>query len=132
MSTNWFNSKTKKRLAIGVSFAISGVLYLKVLSPKLGIHIPCIFHEVTNLHCPGCGITRVCLSLLKGDFEQAFHYNMLVFVLAPLLLTYIVLEKKGLKRTANVMMMVSITLTLIFWVLRNTLMFDWLAPTKID
>ena len=43
----------------------------------LGFGIPCFFHLITKLNCPGCGNTRAVLSLLKLDFVSAFKYNMM-------------------------------------------------------
>ena len=37
-----------------------------------------------GIPCPGCGLTRATLALLRGDFARAFGFHPLVFVLAPL------------------------------------------------
>ncbi len=42
-----------------------------------GIGIPCFFHLVTKLNCPGCGNTRAVLSILRLDFVSAFKYNLM-------------------------------------------------------
>jgi hypothetical protein len=36
-----------------------------------------------GIPCPGCGLTRATLALLRGDFGVALHFHPLVFVLAP-------------------------------------------------
>lgn len=132
--TNWYNNLAtwKKRLLSGVSLVLLGVCYLKVISPTFGVHIPCVFREITGYYCPGCGLTRACLALLDGDIYQAFRYNMLVFILAPLFVVYTIVDKKGLKKYSNILMMVMLILTFIFFVLRNTEVFGWLAPTVIN
>ena len=38
-----------------------------------------------DLECPGCGITRACMHLIHFDFEGAFDYNMLSFIVFPIL-----------------------------------------------
>lgn len=48
-----------------------------------GIGIPCVFHLITGLQCPGCGISRMFFALLALDFAGAFQQNMLVFCLLP-------------------------------------------------
>jgi hypothetical protein len=48
----------------------------------------CAFKLFTNLPCPGCGLTHSFCSIGKGDFEDAFAYNLLgppVFLLAILI-----------------------------------------------
>ena len=49
-----------------------------------GLGVPCIFHTVTGLDCPSCGVTRMCLALLRLDFAAAFRYNAAILVLSPL------------------------------------------------
>ena len=51
-----------------------------------GLGIPCLFHLATGLNCPGCGVSRMLLSLLRLDFAAAFHYNAVLFCLLPVLL----------------------------------------------
>ena len=46
---------------------------------------PCLIHEWTGLHCPGCGGTRAFRSLAHGDVAGAFALNgfgviLMVFV----------------------------------------------------
>ena len=56
--------------------------------------IPCIFHWVTGLYCPGCGGTRAAKALLKGEIWTSIHYNPVVaygaFVLALLAVSWII------------------------------------------
>jgi Protein of unknown function (DUF2752) len=43
---------------------------------------PCPFHAATGLWCPGCGLTRGTLALLRGNVQQALGFNLLTpFVL---------------------------------------------------
>jgi len=44
---------------------------------------PCLFHELTGLHCPGCGATRALHALLHLDLARALHMNAL-FILVGL------------------------------------------------
>lgn len=43
--------------------------------------IPCPFHAVTGLLCPGCGVTRMCLALLQLDVVGAWQANPVLLVL---------------------------------------------------
>ena len=127
--------KILKRIHIKIYIALflvaSGILYLKVLSPALGISIPCIFRKITGFYCPGCGMTRASLALLDGDIYQSFRYNMLIFIIVPLLILFYVLEKKGKENYSQFLMGGMLVITIVFGVLRNLEAFSWLAPMVI-
>lgn len=124
--------KSRPKLLWGISLGIGGLLYLKVWLPLTNIGIPCVFHQLTGFYCPGCGITRVVLSLLRLDFVQAFRYNPLLLILLPLSVMYFVTNKKQMIIRSNVIMAVMLIITVTFGLLRNIPMFDYLAPTIID
>ena len=50
-----------------------------------GIGVPCIFHAVTGLNCPGCGISRMGMALLHLDLRTAYLYNRCVLILSPVI-----------------------------------------------
>jgi len=61
------------------------LLPLAALLPSGGAGIPvCLFHSLTGLPCPGCGLTRAFSSLLHGQVGAAFAYHPFVFLLLPL------------------------------------------------
>ena len=119
----------KKKVLIAGTVILMGILYLKVVSPKLNIHIPCLFNKVTGYECPGCGITRASLALLDGNFYQAFRYNMLLFILTPLYVLHAIFEKVSLIKQRNIIMTTMLVLSALFFILRNTQKFSWLSPT---
>ena len=110
---------------------MGGLLYVKVWLPLTGIGVPCVFWEVTGLLCPGCGLTRLVLSLMELNLIQAFRYNMLVFFLAPLYLIYLLLVRRGKTKHSGILMGVMVVLTIAFGVLRNLPYFEWMAPSVI-
>ena len=78
----------KKRIAwvVGIfaMVALVGFLYY-VLFRYFGFGIPCIFHQITGLSCPGCGLTRAFVAILsRGDFALALSYNAML----PLYVAY--------------------------------------------
>lgn len=108
------------------SILIIGILY-GIFVMNTGIGLPCIFYQVTGLKCPGCGVSRMCLSLMKLDFKRAYHYNEVLFVLSPVLIIvfayqicrYIRFDETKLTKVQSVIMYIMIAL-LIFWgVFRN-------------
>lgn len=83
---------------------IFSILLVIFLAHVIGYPIPCIFHEITGLLCPGCGITGMVLKIMRFDFIGAFHNNMYVFSLLVFVFVYIIyycicfiLKKKALK-----------------------------------
>jgi hypothetical protein len=58
--------------------AAAGAVLLWPLLPRLAGLLPgCPFKRLTGLPCLSCGTTRAALSLLRGDFSAAFHFNPL-------------------------------------------------------
>lgn|SRR5574344_220749 len=105
-----------------------GILYsLFVLKTSIGI--PCVFHLVTGFKCPGCGISRMCLSILHLDFKKAFHYNQMIFILLPVFIVVVITQivryiKYNQTKTTKVqsaIYYIGIALLVIFGVLRNIL-----------
>ena len=50
-----------------------------------GLALPCPIRAVTGLLCPGCGVTRMCLALLRGDWGAAWDANPALLILLPVL-----------------------------------------------
>jgi hypothetical protein len=109
---------------------------MAILYLKFGIALPCIINEITGFYCPGCGITRMCLSLLKGEIYQAFRYNPIIFIDVPIIIISLFLEKcfknvKNINKITNVIFIILLIITIIFGVLRNIPQLSFLAPTEI-
>jgi len=45
----------------------------------------CLSKVLLGQECPACGMTRAIQHLIHFDFEEAFAYNMMSFVVLPLL-----------------------------------------------
>ncbi len=74
-----------RRVAIlAALFLICGLVYAGIVT-ILHHGIPCWFHVITGLKCPGCGITRSMLSLLRFNFKDVLRYNLF----APLIVFYL-------------------------------------------
>jgi hypothetical protein len=93
---------------------------------------PCLFHQSTGLHCPGCGGTRAARALLAGDLSAAIGWNPLLVIGLPLILLAIVTERLYLARKAGWarISLITMWLVLLFFLLRNlpTPSTGWLAP----
>lgn len=76
----------KKRLTKVLAWAgavIVTALAYAALVRALGFGIPCPFHALTGLLCPGCGVTRMGTWLLRGDMVGAFSANPVLFCALP-------------------------------------------------
>ena len=51
-------------------------------------HLPCVFLKYLHIPCPGCGMSRALLALLKFDFSLAFEMHPLVFLLPVAVIIY--------------------------------------------
>ena len=118
-------------------FGLLVMYYIFILN---NITIPCLFNKITNLYCPGCGVTRMIISLLKLDFYQAFRYNQLIFIFLPfiffLLMDFLIKWPKGQNnyiylKINNKIWIGLLIITLIFGILRNIPLFDYLKPVII-
>ena len=55
----------------------------------------CTFHQLTGLHCPGCGMTRAAHATLHGRIGEAFRFNPVGMILLPLACVGIGIEILG-------------------------------------
>lgn len=119
-----------------VIMAILGFFLYLFLNKTIGLEIPCMFHEITNFYCPGCGITRLLFSLVRLDFYQAFRYNPLVFILIILSIIYWILKLILKRFNINISILefvwyILIVIVIIYGILRNISEFSWLVPTEV-
>lgn len=66
--------------AVGLA---AGVYVL--LIRRFGRGLYCPIWSLTGLYCPGCGVSRMCLRLLRLDLAGALRANGLLLVTTPLL-----------------------------------------------
>lgn len=128
------HNRLKKLLIMLAAGLAAGVIYF--ILTQYGFAIPCIFHLVTGLYCPGCGVTRMCINLVKLDFYHAFRSNPAVFSVLPFLgiifvykaYSYVRYGKTPHKKWMSVIEIISLILLLVFGVLRNIPAFSFLTP----
>ena len=106
--------------------AVGGAYLVFVLCTGLGI--PCPIHALTGLSCPGCGLSRMLVALVKGDPLSAFGYNPFLFVTGPPLLLYLAVSEVRYIRTGSgrmggweLLLLVELILALALGILRNVL-----------
>lgn len=66
------------------------ILILGVVWLALADFLPgCLFHRLTGLLCPLCGMTRAARSLCSGEVQQSLAYNPLLLPTLAVLLASI-------------------------------------------
>lgn len=97
-----------------------------------------------GIPCPGCGLTRATLALLRGDVRAALHLHPLVWLLTPLFSSFVggaiwqfLRDPRAPRRTSrlrwnstavNVAAVLLLVLTLGVWLLRFAGYFGGPAP----
>ncbi len=71
----------EKLITLASALALVAVMYL--------LKISCFFKLIFGISCPGCGITRACISILRLDFAAAFHLNPMFWSVPILVLLYL-------------------------------------------
>ena len=62
-----------------------------ILLHLLGVNCPIRF--LTGVSCPGCGMTRAWISVLRGNFSAAFSYHPLFLTMIPAVIVILFRER---------------------------------------
>ena len=91
----------KLRLTILSAALVAVVLILRRFNPvEYQLFPSCLFHRLTGLSCPGCGMQRFVHALTHGRLAEAVGYNAFM----PFVITYVLLfalERLVLNGTAQ-------------------------------
>ena len=85
--------KCRKRIWLAFLFLVYFTTVYLIMW-KTGI--TCVFLHFLGVPCPGCGMTRALLAILRLDFVAAIKYNPLIFCM-PYVFAYIFLDFKTRK-----------------------------------
>lgn len=81
------------------------------------VGITCPIKYTTGISCPGCGMTRAWISLLRGDVGKAFYYHPLFMFPLIWAVVYLVRNKLS-KKFIDAVIWISIILFIIVYIIR--------------
>lgn len=94
-------------------------------SPEEVSLIPCVFHSVTDVPCPGCGMTRACIALSQANFVDAWYYHPFSFLIVILCIgvAFFPLQTRKIwsnytPRTRTIVIIFGIVLCLSIWIMK--------------
>lgn len=91
------------------------------------LRIPCVFHLITGLDCPGCGMTRAAVALMHFDIKGAWNNNVLSLTVVPVLLIILLVQeiryiksgKKEIKLYETILFAILLVIAIGYGVIRN-------------
>lgn len=126
----------KKTIITNFIIIIIGIIYL-IWYRLTHLGIPCVFRLVTDLYCPGCGITRMFVAISRFDFAEAIRSNAFVFVLLPYgifvyarhhLYRFIQGEEYSYNKYHRYILILILVMAVAFGIIRNLPYFNFLRP----
>ena len=75
--------RVKESLRTWLLLLLAGLCYA-ALYQYAGVRIPCPVYSLSGLYCPSCGLSRMCIHLLQGEWGAAMRSNPALFLLLPL------------------------------------------------
>ena len=95
------------------------IIIIYWISAQIVFGTMCPFKILTGQDCPGCGLTRGCLCVLTGHFNQAISYNPMSFAWVVLIIWLLweryLTDKKNIFWELPVILVSSATI--IVWIL---------------
>lgn len=119
-------------VAVGLLAVIGAlILYRKVDPTSTNFFPKCLFLNLTDLYCPGCGAQRAVHALLNARFATAMGFNAMLVIAAPAACIGWILPRIGLftgegRRYQPVLLHRVIPVLVIgFWIARNIPLFPF-------
>jgi hypothetical protein len=135
---------TNKLLKLALIILFFGgffIIYFSYNPSENSFFIPCPFHYITGLFCPGCGSQRAIHLILHGDIIGAFRFNPLMVLTLPILIYGLGItvanwifgtRYRFMLFYSNLFIFGYFGIAILYWVLRNLSFypFNLLAPSS--
>lgn len=117
-----------RALLITIGCIILLLVVYSIIDPTSSDFAPkCIFHYLTGLDCPACGIQRFIHTLIHSNFAHAIRYNYFLLISLPYFFAVAVTtfgkSQKAIRASYYVqhpiVVRIFIILTMIWWISRN-------------
>lgn len=120
------STKNKKLFFTLLSVSLIGAAYYLIVT-LTSFRIPCVFHLLTGLKCPGCGVSTMLVEASHLNFAGAFAANPFLFVTFPFFIFEIVFsiilacKGKPMPKVNEILLWIYIGALIVFGILRNIL-----------
>ena len=124
-----FKNKRFQAAAVLLIAAVS-ILILYLFNPAVYTYYPtCYLYSLTGKLCPGCGGMRGFHQLVHGNIIEAAKFNLLLFIILPVIFYYLLSQLKFLITKKylptihypNFLNFLIPVIILAYWILRNIL-----------
>ncbi len=79
----------------------------------------CVFRLLTGKKCPGCGMTHAFLTIGRGQFVQAFRYNIFAIPFFIFMIVYLFNPKISRVFNNKYLMILLLVIAMVYWIFRN-------------
>ena len=97
---------------------VAWLLIIGAYGLLFALGITCPIRHLLGISCPGCGMTRACVSALQLDFSAAFNYHPLWVLLLPTAIVIAICLFRKWKRALHIVVMVAAILLCVVYALR--------------
>ena len=97
---------------------LAALLIAVIYAVMFSCGITCPIRYVFGVSCPGCGMTRACMSALRLDFGGAFAYHPLWVLLVPFFAFLVVCTLRRWRRVLRVGIALAVCAMLLVYVWR--------------